>query len=743
MVIGLGRKQQVSLGDSNEFEKEANLSLSDRLKMFKNTQFDADAFLHSKCPNLTEKEVKQLTLFLKDLKKASAEEMRKSVYANYSAFIRTAKEISALECQLLSLRNLLSAQAAVIHGLADGVHVNSLAPGPLGPLDEDISDDKDNDLRRMEKWLGEFLENIEVLLAERRVEEALSALNDGEKVVEKANSGGNLTATTVISLQNAITKSRQKLADQLVERAKQPSTKGGELRSAVLALKRLGDGPRAHTLLLNALHQRLHINIQNLNPPSKGACCSSLSQLVFSTIAQAANDSLAVFGEDTSYTSELVTWAVNEAEQFASLVKRQTLASAATSGNLRVAAECVHVCLGPCSLLESRGLALTPVLLKNFKPLVEQALVANLRRIEQNTAALAVSDDWSLILPPGGGGCVASSLSKLSSSAHRFNCMVQDLFEDVEPLETLQLVGPLLEGLVQSFNTYVTTLTNALPGSMNETNQEGIGTSIVKVAETEAQQVALLANALLLADEFLPRAASKLLPTAVNEEPCRRDIDRQNRAAEQREWKKRLQRSVDRLKDTFCRQHTLELIFTEEGDIRLNAQIYTRLDSCTEEPEWFPSPIFQELFIKLTQIATLASDMFAGRERFATMLLMRLTETVVLWLSDDQNFWEEIEQGAKPLGPFGLQQFYLDIEFVILFASQGRYLSRNLQQVAKNIIARAIDAVSASGVDPYSSLPEDEWFVEVAQIAVKMLTGKANFGDMEPEAVGSPTAAAS
>jgi len=64
----------------------------------------------------------------------------------------------------------------------------------------------------------------------------------------------------------------------------------------------------------------------------------------------------------------------------------------------------------------------------------------------------------------------------------------------------------------------------------------------------------------------------------------------------------------------------------------------------------------QELFIKLTQIATLASDMFAGRERFATMLLMRLTETVVLWLSDDQNFWEEIEQGAKPLGPFGLQQ---------------------------------------------------------------------------------------
>lgn len=49
--------------------------------------------------------------------------------------------------------------------------------------------------------------------------------------------------------------------------------------------------------------------------------------------------------------------------------------------------------------------------------------------------------------------------------------------------------------------------------------------------------------------------------------------------------------------------------------------------------------------------------MFVGRERFATILLMRLTETVILWLSDDQTFWEEVE-GTKPLGPFGLQQVF-------------------------------------------------------------------------------------
>ena len=47
-------------------------------------------------------------------------------------------------------------------------------------------------------------------------------------------------------------------------------------------------------------------------------------------------------------------------------------------------------------------------------------------------------------------------------------------------------------------------------------------------------------------------------------------------------------------------------------------------------------------------------------------------------------------------------KFYLDMEFVIFFSSQGRYLSRHLHQVIKNIIDRAVDAsAAATGIDPY------------------------------------------
>ena len=137
--------------------------------------------------------------------------------------------------------------------------------------------------------------------------------------------------------------------------------------------------------------------------------------------------------------------------------------------------------------------------------------------------------------------------------------------------------------------------------------------------------------------------------------------------------------------------------------------------------------MIQELYAKLNRMAFLAADMFVGRERFATLLLMRLTETVILWLSEDQTFWDDIQEGPRPLGPLGLQQvcnhyfgyasllfclnplvislficlqFYLDMKFVMCFASQGRYLSRNLLRVLNEIINKAMIAFSSTGVDP-------------------------------------------
>ncbi|GLJ31355.1 hypothetical protein SUGI_0629200 [Cryptomeria japonica] len=737
-------------------------ALSDKLKLFKTDNFDADGYVQLKCQSMNEKEIRQLCMHLLELKKASAEEMRKSVYANYSAFIRTSKEISDLEGELLSIRNLLSTQAALIHGLAEGVHMNSLSNSSGISSIQDSPASEDYEISELERWSLELPDVLDVLLAERRVDEALAALDEGQQVAADAQQKGSLSPTALTLLDNSIADCRRRLAEQLADAAHQPSTRGAELRAAISALKRLGDGPRAHTLLLNAHYQRLQYNMQGLRPSSTsygGAYTAALSQLVFSAIAQAASDSSVVFGEESAYASELVMWASKQTEEFALLVKRHALASSAAAGGLRAAAECVQIALGHCSLLEAQGIALCPVVLKLFRPSVEQALDANLKRIEENTAALAAADDWVLTHSPATSRPFnrASNIStggssfqlKLSSSAHRFNSMVQEFFDDVAPLLSMQLGGPTLDGLAKVFDSYVSLLIKALPTTIEEDGSLEVSENkLVRSAETETQQIALLGNAATLADELLPRAALKLVPnqTGGKEDPRKRLAEKQNRFPELRDWRKRLQRSVDKLRDNFCRQHALDLIFTEESDAQLSADMYIYLDDKADSSSWhqdaFPSPIFQDLFTKLNRLSYIATEMLPGRERVITVLLMRLTETVIIWLSDDQTFWEDIEDGPKPLGPLGLQQFVLDMQFVMQFASQGRYLSRHMHQVVRDIISRAINVFANTGMDPNSVLPEDDWFVDVAQDAMLKLSGRSRSvnGDREPN---SPTASVS
>ena len=68
--------------------------------------------------------------------------------------------------------------------------------------------------------------------------------------------------------------------------------------------------------------------------------------------------------------------------------------------------------------------------------------------------------------------------------------------------------------------------------------------------------------------------------------------------------------------------------------------------------------LLQALFAKLQQLATVAGDVLLGKEKIQKILLARLTETVVMWLSDEQEFWSVFEDGSGSLKPLGLQQVH-------------------------------------------------------------------------------------
>jgi len=182
----------------------------------------------------------------------------------------------------------------------------------------------------------------------------------------------------------------------------------------------------------------------------------------------------------------------------------------------------------------------------------------------------------------------------------------------VGPLQSIQLGSKTIEGVYQVFNAYIHMLIKALPNSIEEANSAGCSSKIVRMAESEDQQIALLANASLLADELLPQAAMKLFLISqadYDDDHRRRPSDRQNRQPELREWKRRLVSLVDRLKNSFCQLHTLDLIFTEEGESNLTADMYINVHTSVEEIEWLPSPIFR-VYIKqlFLAAASLLSD---------------------------------------------------------------------------------------------------------------------------------------
>lgn len=66
----------------------------------------------------------------------------------------------------------------------------------------------------------------------------------------------------------------------------------------------------------------------------------------------------------------------------------------------------------------------------------------------------------------------------------------------------------------------------------------------------------------------------------------------------------------------------------------------------------------QALFAKLQQLATVAGDVLLGKDKLQKILLARLTETVVIWLSNEEEFWSVFEDESSPLQSLGLRQVF-------------------------------------------------------------------------------------
>lgn len=137
--------------------------------------------------------------------------------------------------------------------------------------------------------------------------------------------------------------------------------------------------------------------------------------------------------------------------------------------------------------------------------------------------------------------------------------------------------GTILNRLSQLFDKYVDILIKALPGTSEEDNLPEQKEAMHFRDETDAQQLALLGTAFTVADELLLMVESRICnPPNENKETGSGPSENfsANITAEFKDWRRRLQHSLDKLRDHFCRQYVLNFIYPREGKTRLDARMY-------------------------------------------------------------------------------------------------------------------------------------------------------------------------
>lgn len=322
--------------------------------------------------------------------------------------------------ELIDLQKHISAQGILVQDLMTGVcreldewNQSSNAIGEiqgepeLSELLEPLPNDR-NDQKSL------FLENIDVLLAEHKFEEALEALDAEERNSAELEGSGNNSSDEVSSYKSAFTERKAVLEDQLIGIAEQPSVTFAELKKAINGLIKLGKGPVAHQLMLKFYGSHLHKRIEALLP-SSSFCPETfpftLSKIVFSVISSTIKESALIFGDNPVYTNRVVQWAEWEIEYFVRLVKENEPSSETVSA-LRSASICIEASLNYCLILESQGLKMSKLLLVLLRPSVEEVLESNFRRARKVILDMAESDECFPLSPQ-----FVSSLSAIASSS--------------------------------------------------------------------------------------------------------------------------------------------------------------------------------------------------------------------------------------------------------------------------------------------------------------------------------------
>ncbi|KAE8777762.1 exocyst complex component EXO84C [Hordeum vulgare] len=353
--------------------------------------------------------------------------------SKYHAFLRISEEVVEAEQELIELQKHVSAQGMLVQDLMSGVCRELEMWQKYSKEEHAVEKDFQCELNEIlcvdtqdPKLI--FLDEIDILLAEHKLEKALLALETEEKKYMVTDDSGKESDAELSAYKTALLKRKSILEDQLVRYSEQPSLSITELRKSLSGLIKIGKGPVAHQVLLKTYGSRLHRDVEAFLPTCSvytETYSATLSQLVFSVISKVLKESSTLFGDSPMNMNRIIQWSESEIEAFARLVKENSPLPESVSA-FRSACICVQTSLAHCSCLESHGLKFSKLLMLLLRPHIEEVLELNFRRVRRKIIDSARTDDILLLAPQEGSPPSDSVAPKmmLTSSGKKFMSVI-------------------------------------------------------------------------------------------------------------------------------------------------------------------------------------------------------------------------------------------------------------------------------------------------------------------------------
>ncbi|KAJ6831413.1 exocyst complex component EXO84B-like [Iris pallida] len=692
---------------------------------------DDDAELES----MTGKGIKRMCSELLELKKAADEDFERNVYSSYSTFIRIFEEVGSVESELVELEQLVLTQGKLVQVLASSLNAETFTYG--------LKDDKVEDLGEssnsvFDTHMQDTLETLDVLLLERRLEEALAIL---EKETLTLKNQENLSSPFVMLCTQALQDRRTRITNQYVLMAEHPRVAQPELQKLLSGLCRLGENHRANFLLLKVYSSRLQKSIHELEclkPYLHGIYIRELAKVVFSAISQAAKCFKTLNGETTPYTSDLIQWAREETESFSHNFCTHVKSISQMNGALSMTVEASINGISFCSLLKPQKIVSQSKLMELIRPCIEEVLQIHVDHFKKDVWLFTTSDNWDLDRFPISGLFRDKSLLTgfgdnveyylFTSSGREFVTLMLAIVDDISPLVSLQMGCSILKSLTDLFIEYICALERAIPSKDTEKSHDS---PIANSARSLQQQLSLLVNSSTLV-HFSQRIAGSLSKglISLNNGPSSDYVE----LFAQKEldiWVLSIQEATDQLRAYFCQQFVYGVMSHGYFDSGISLDGWL-IPSSSQDP--VPSLALQALFLQMRQLEKLAKSIFVEKDELTEVLLTEIVKTVIIWISENQGFWTKAVELSCNIQCGCLEQVRLDIHFLMEISRIGEYFSDDLMGAALDLITQLDAAFAISESDPNGAVPDERWGADAARLAIrKLLEAEVANSELEEE----------